>query len=151
MKKKHGKAFVDDLKERAVFLFYTNEKKEMHNVRRFAKVTSDDNPGAIMKCKATSLKYDRAHKGHFNEKHPPACMLCKGANVAIKGRNFCPIWGLHNGAAGIVEETIFLEGKNPNKGDLPEYVVVDFPLYNGPVWDVDNPTVSFYCFYIQSF
>jgi hypothetical protein len=68
--------------------------------------------------------------------------LCVGARVAIDNHNFNPIWGLHNGACGIVEEIIFQQGKSPNSGDLPLYVVVNFPLYDGPVWDVKSPKVS---------
>ena len=29
---------------------------------------------------------------------------------------------------------------NPNNGDLPSYVVVDFPHYNGPSWHKEHPT-----------
>ena len=52
--------------------------------------------------------------------------LCVNAEVAIKGRNFYPKWGLHNGASGTVRQIVFAEGNNPNNGDLPEYVVVEF-------------------------
>ena len=64
-----------------------------------------------------------------------------GSKVALSNRNFHPAWGLHNGACGTVDEIIFESGSNPNEGGLPSYVVVDFPLYNGPIWDEDNPTV----------
>ena len=36
----------------------------------------------------------------------------------------------------------FNKGDSPNDGKQPAYVVVDFPHYNGPAWDKDNPTVS---------
>jgi hypothetical protein len=29
-----------------------------------------------------------------------------------------------------------------NRGDHPEYVVVRFPQYIGPMWDIENPKVS---------
>ena len=45
------------------------------------------------------------------------------------GKNFCPIWGLHNGAVGIVDEIVFKTGQNPNNRDLPDYVVVDVGRY----------------------
>ena len=62
-------------------------------------------------------------------KHTPICI---GAKVAIKGKNFYPKWGLHNGAMGTVKEIAFEVGKNPNNGDLPEYVVVHFEKLNLP-------------------
>ena len=52
------------------------------------------------------------------------------------------MFGLHSGACRTVDEIVFKKGENPNNGDLPLYVVVDFPLYCGPVWDTKNPTVS---------
>ena len=64
-------------------------------------------------------------------------LLCINAKVAIKGYNFYPKWGLHNGAMGTVKEIVFREGKNPNNGDLPEYVVVQFNDLNLPM-DVQN-------------
>ena len=64
-----------------------------------------------------------------------------GAKAAINLRNFCPLWGLHNGACGTVVEIVFAKGTNPNHGDLPQYVVVEFPNYTGPAWDKKNDKV----------
>ena len=58
--------------------------------------------------------------------------FCVGAKVAIKGRNFYPMWGLHNGAIGTVKRIGFANGKNPNNNDLPEYVEVEFYDLNLP-------------------
>ena len=54
------------------------------------------------------------------------------ARVAIKGRNFYPKWGLHNGATGTVKTIAYAKGKNPNNGDLPDYVEVEFPKLDLP-------------------
>ena len=35
-------------------------------------------------------------------------------------------------------EITFKEDCNPNEGALPEYVIVDFPNYRGPPWDLEN-------------
>ena len=49
-------------------------------------------------------------------------------------------WALENDVRlGTVKEIVFEKGKSPLNGDLPLYVVVDFPLYRGPPWDKDNP------------
>ena len=76
---------------------------------------------------------------HFDNDAPSGALICVGAKVALDNKNFCPVWGLHNGACGTVKEIVFDKKKNPNNGDLPMYVVVDFPLYCGPAWDRDNP------------
>jgi hypothetical protein len=78
---------------------------------------------------------------------PKASLLCVvGAKleVCLQGQNFYPLlWGLHNGACGtVVQEIIYATGTNPNKGDHPSYVVINFPQYAGPPWDKDNPKVS---------
>ena len=44
----------------------------------------------------------------------------------------------------------FDNDKNPNNDDLPDYVVVDFPNYIGPVWNEQFKTVS-YLMLIQFF
>ena len=68
-------------------------------------------------------------------------MMCVGSKVALDSKNFWPQWGLHNGTCGTVEEIVFAEGKNPNFGDLPDYVVVNLPQYVGPLWDKESPKV----------
>jgi len=51
-----------------------------------------------------------------------------------------PDWGLHRNAFGTVVEIVFDKDKDPNAGDLPRFVVVDFPEHIGPVWHPDHPT-----------
>ena len=62
--------------------------------------------------------------------------------MALEGRNFRHQWGLHNGAIGYIDEMVFEKGSDPNNGSLPLFLVVDFPGYQGPPWDKNNPTVS---------
>ena len=66
--------------------------------------------------------------------------MSNGARVALEGVNYNPIWGLYNGACGNVKEIIFKDNENPNDGYMPLYVVVEFPGYTGPPWDIQNPT-----------
>jgi hypothetical protein len=82
-----------------------------------------------------------AVKSHFTMLHGHANVnVCRDARVQIQGKNFNPRWGLFNGAIGTVKHIVFDENKNPNHGDLPNFIVVDFNHYTGPVWDPDNPT-----------
>ena len=49
---------------------------------------------------------------------------------------------VYNNSIGTVRDIVFSPGDDPNSGDLPQYVAVEFTHYNGPVWDQDNPKVS---------
>ncbi len=137
----HGKAFTDDIKDKAIYLYYRNSKRQEHNLRELARRCSDENPVAICRARSQGTTRAKGIGAHFEGELPAASFFCVGAKVALSNRNFHPGWGLHNGACGIVDEIIFESGSNPNEGGLPSYVVVDFPLYKGPIWDIDNPTV----------
>lgn len=143
IEKQHGKSVVQEICDRAIFLFYTNEKRRSHNLRQVLRHSNASNPVAILQPQSSGPNGGKGIASHFDgNKLPESSLLCEGARVAIDNRNFNPIWGLHNGACGIVDEIIFDEGKSPNNGDLPLYVVVFFPLYDGPAWDINNPKVS---------
>ena len=138
--KLHGEEYVRQIEERAVYMFFRNDKRITHNIERIIKNSSKDNPVAI--CKTTSSGPNgKGDRRHFKSKIPSSTQLCIGARVAIEKFNFQPTWGLHNGAMGMVEEIMFDNGQNPNHGDLPKYVVVNFPLYRGPSWDKNSPKV----------
>ena len=66
----------------------------------------------------------------------PILNICRGARMQISGRNFEPDWGLYNGAVGTVVEIVFNENENPLDGTLPQYILVDFPQYRGPSWNL---------------
>ena len=100
-----------------------------------------EKPVAICRTLSTSDR-EKAVAWHFGKSDiPAASLLCRDARVCIEGKNFNPYWGLYNGACGTVSEIVFKPGENPNQGHLPEYVVVDFPGYSGPIWDEQKPTV----------
>jgi hypothetical protein len=140
----HGPQVVDDIKEGAVYLFWTNDKRIQHNLSMLAKLNSPSNPSALFKTQSTCSKHAKGVNSHWKGDFPTSSFVCNGSKVALQGKNFWPLWGLHNGACATVKDIVYSPGTSPNKGDLPLYVVCDFPLYCGPVWDVNNPTVSFY-------
>lgn len=140
--KKHGTGTAEDIRSRALYLFYRNDRRIRHNLQRLARQGTAENPVAFCRCTSTGVARGKGIKSHFDTDLPSTSMLCVGAKVSIENRNLKPNWGLHNGAGGTVEEIIFKPGSNPNAGDLPLYVVVHFPGYKGPAWDQDNPKVS---------
>jgi len=141
IKKTLGEQAVEDIKKKAIYLFYRNEPRIRHNLQRLFEVSSVDNPVAFCRTRTSGSLNGKGDRRHFDSDSPPASLICVGATVSLENKNFCPSWGLHNGAVGTVEEIIFDKGKNPNHGDLPSYVVVNFPLYIGPTWDPDSPKV----------
>lgn len=140
----HGWAEVKKIKEKALFLFANRAPAAKMNYERLAETQSKDNPVCSFCCESKgNSPGGRAKSGHFDDNQiPPSCLCCRGAKVAITGRNFYPLWGLHNGAYGTVVDVIFKDGCNPCRGDLPEYAIIDLPCYCGPAWDMNNPTVS---------
>jgi energy-coupling factor transporter ATP-binding protein EcfA2 len=138
----HGDDVVGRIEREAVYLFWTNEKRVRHNLIRLGETNSDENPTVIVKPIGRGVKYGTAISAHFQGKTPHAALLCVNAKVCVEGYNFQPLWGIHNGACGTVQEIVFAEHKDPNRGDHPEYVVVKFPQYIGPIWDTENPKVS---------
>ena len=141
MKRKHSNTELEKIKQKAVYLFYTNEKRIRHNMEQLLHNSSDVNPVAMMPHHSSGPVAGKAISSHFGNDPPDAALLCNGCRVAAESRNFQPLWGLHNGACGTIDEIIFEPGKSPNTGDLPTYIVVHFPLYCGPAWDINNPKV----------
>jgi hypothetical protein len=125
-----------------VYLYYTNLKKDIKNLEMLGKLATPENPVAIIKPKTAGPRAGKSIAKHFPTSKAPTCaFLCIGARVAINAVNYYPTWGLYNGACGSVVEIVFAKpNANPNEGDIPDYVVVDFPSYRGPPWDICNPT-----------
>ena len=137
-----GKEIVSEIKSRAMFLFFRNEPRITHNWEKIKEVHSKERPVGVFRCRGVGCVGGKPVRKHFNCDPPSAAIFCEEAQVALENRNFNPEWGLHNSACGRVDEIVFAKGENPNRGHLPSYVVVDFPLYCGPAWDLENPTVS---------
>ena len=133
-----------EVEKDAVYLFATKELKSQHNMKKLNEITNEDNPVCLLQSKylKRSTQKWEGNKSHFDKDSiPKKTLLAKNAKVAISGRNFQPNWGLYNGALGIIVGFKFRQGQNPQTGDLPEYVVVDFPSYRGPPWIKDKPTL----------
>jgi hypothetical protein len=139
----HGSKEVKKIEKKSIYLYYRNEPRIKKNTECLANCCSKKNPVAFCAVHASG-KHGKAITSHFKDRGdgPENALLCVGAKVALEGRNFHPSWGLHNGACGIVQEIIFEKGKNPNKNNLPKYIVIEFPQYCGPVWDMEHPTVK---------
>ena len=136
---RNGKEKTDALKAKSICLSFRNKAVDDHNIRQLEKCSSQEKPVAIIRTKTHGHLTGKADSRHFDTETPPFAKLCIDAIVAIAGRNFQPLWGLHNGACGKVVEIVFEKDCNPNNGDMPECIVVEFPLHCGPAWDMDNP------------
>ena len=142
MEKHHPKVITDAIKKEAIYLYYTNEKRIRKNLKRLSETINPTNPAAMLRPQSKGPTGGKGISKHFDNKMAETSMICIGAKVALDSRNFCPMFGLHSGACGTVIEIVFKKGENPNNGDLPLYVVVEFPHYCGPAWDKKNPKVS---------
>ena len=122
---------------------YANKQPMIdYNYNKLASECSPDNPVAIMKARTVSQTGKNPVQSHFTEETTPAAVtLCRNCKVQICGKNFRPEWGLFNGSMGTVIDIIFAPNESPNEGNLPEYVIVDFPLYIGPEWSKGHKTV----------
>lgn len=127
-----------------LYLFATRDMCSEHNFKKLAEHNNQFNPVAFIKHKLPRHMIDTKND---NSAIPQVTCFSRGCQVSIKGKNFCPIIGLYNGAIGTVKEIVYKPGETPNTGKLPLYVAVDFPGYIGHlpehgslVWDQQNPT-----------
>ena len=149
IKNHHGTKVVQKIREQSLFLFANNNPMKAKNEEQLLQLLTETNPLALVKSHSSGCYGGKAVTSHFdNNTIPVSNMLCRKAKVSLTGRNFIPLYGLHNGAVGEVEEIIFHFGENPNLGHLPAYVVVRFPLYTGPIWDKLHPKVSYILIYV---
>ena len=140
---------VASIKKDAMFLFTENKFVNSKNMEMLEKTSSSTNPVAKITCDYTKAKHE-CGKGidtHFDNGVPKVSLLCIGAKVSLCSKNFNPRWGLFNGARGTVIKIAYAKGKSPNNGNMPEYVIVNFPHYNGPACFAEHPTVSCICLY----
>ena len=127
----------------AMFLFANRKPKQTLNNQNLTQLQSDNNPVARIKSKTTN-RLDRvvSNNAHYdNDSTPSILYICIGAKVAITGNNICPEWGLYNGAQGTVVDIVFHQHQTPNNNDLPAYVLVDFSVYFGPVFDQNHTNI----------
>lgn len=140
---KFTKAQKNKIEDRALYVFTTHEEKNQHNIRRLQETSSEENPVAKIEVKQHGKAKDGlGSKTHFKEyRKLKTPIFCRNTQVKIQGRNFKPLWGLFNGSIGKVVDIIFGKNANPNHGQHPDFVVVEFPLYIGPIWNPEYPKV----------
>jgi hypothetical protein len=135
---------MTDIKKRATFIFANREPMIQHNTERLREQHSDTNPVARIKAiimdKKGVTKKDSKHLAQ--EQAPKITNICRNAKVQLTGRNLEPDWGLYNGAIGTVKEIVYEVDQSPIDGHLPQFVIVEFPQYCGPVWMQSQPKVN---------
>jgi hypothetical protein len=136
---------VDDIKaiEKKAMYVFANKKMREFNDERLKEQHSKTNPIARLRVQSisrstTSNKIPKCFKK--DNEIQPILNICREAKVQISGKNFEPDWGLFNGALGVVKEIVFKEEESPLDGYLPQYVIVDFPTYCGPIWLESHPS-----------
>lgn len=97
----------------------------------------------------SNIGTDNAFKSYFDQRNLVLeTFLTIGAKVMLTS-NYEPIWGLYNGAMGIVIDIMYdnFIGPHHKRDHLPKYVVVDIPCLKLPSfippWDNNNPSVSY--------
>jgi hypothetical protein len=125
-----------------LFLFANKVPRDNHNNKMLFDQHSKTNPVAVIKTRSINSNGKQIGKSkHFKaDEIPETAQFCKDAKVQISKRNIKPSWGLYNGSMGIVKDIVFEQGNNPNFGDFPSYILVDFPQYCGPSFLPDHPT-----------
>ncbi|MGH3053915.1 MAG: hypothetical protein ACRDL7_02935, partial [Gaiellaceae bacterium] len=122
------------IEKEALFAFSTNIKKCKHNAKALSELCCPGNPIAeISPIFCFSNMGRRSHFEHQEGSIPLSTYICRGARVAIKGRNINPAIGLFNGAMGTVVDIIYnvnekptlyndKDPSSPPKRCLPRYV-----------------------------
>ena len=144
---------IRELEQDAMFLYAKKESVAIKNLQLLEQISSSTNPVAKITCDYTMAK-NQSGKGinsHFDQDMQTVCLICVGAKVTLCNKNFNPRWGLFNGARGTVVQIAFAKGKTPNNGDMPDYVIVDFPHYSGPSYFPSHPTVRSFCEFFCDF
>ena len=131
----------EELQEDSLFLFANKAPRDAHNNYKLHCEHSHSNPVAKIKAKTEKKGISVANNSHFDASTPTATNLCRDAKVSVAGANIHPTWGLYNGSIGEVLDIVFRPGENPNHGDLPRYVLLRLPDYNGPSLFQQDPKV----------
>jgi hypothetical protein len=128
------------IKDNSLWLFANKAARNNHNSQKIKQLHSKDNPVAKIKALTTSNGKVKKNDRHFDADRTPPCVnLCRDARVEITGVNYEPGWGLYHGSIGTVQDIVFSDTCSPNNGDMPDYVLVEFPQYCGPAFVEHNP------------
>ena len=126
------------INEKALHVFVNRAPMQKYNQRKLFEVNNRENPVARIVSQTTRGK---GRVNHFDEERglQNVLYLARKCRVEIRGRNIRPDWGLFNGSMGTIEDIVYLKGEKPAT-HFPAYVLVDFPLYCGPIIDPSRPT-----------
>jgi len=131
---------------KTLHLFANREPKEDFNKQKLVEIHNQNNPVAIIKSNLllnnsnnTSFSIKQPNQLHFGNETPQKVIICRNAIVQLTGRNIMPMWGLYNGSFGQVKDIVFRKNENPNFGNLPRYILVEFNQYNGPIFIKEHP------------
>ena len=98
-------------------------------------------PVCICKSITTRIGKHVSLNSHYDIDRTPSCtLLVKNAIVQLSGWNAKPEWGLFHSSLGKIIDIVYKNDESPQLGNLPLYILVDFQLYIGPVFDKDHPT-----------
>jgi hypothetical protein len=123
-----------------LWLFANKAARNNHNSQKIKQLHSKDNPVAKIKALTTSNGSKiKENDRHFDaDRSPPCVSMCRDATAEITGMNYWPGRGLYHGSIGKVRDIVFADTCSPNNGDLPDYVLVEFPQHCGPAFLEQN-------------
>lgn len=134
---------IQMVESKSVYLTTRNAEVDRKNLQKLCDMATEQRPVAIIRTSSDGKGHgNKGIQRHFGDSDTmfKSSIICESAVVSIRGRNFYPAWGLFNGATGYVNEIVYNKGESPSQNQLPRYIVVDFPNYTGPPWDLENPT-----------
>ena len=133
----------ETINSRSIHNLTENEKEIFAGQRSITltetwSVANDYNYNAIMKINTPVAVIVSEGKGYHHKKEsdmgqiPTVCVICVGQRVMLtKNQEELLTQGLNNGAVGTVRTIYYAAGERPPS--LPQYFVVEFPDYHGPV------------------
>ena len=135
IKSKYGNNCIKEYEDNALFVFPTHCQVWQHNKSKLSELNNH--------FPVATIKADFKGRHSKNEEDSnvllPVIFLCKNAKVMLTV-NLCVEYGLFNGAVGIVNEIIYLEGRRPPEYQ-PDLVLVSFPSYTGPPFIENSPKI----------
>lgn len=129
--------FSDEDREKiekdALYIFANKEpKNELNRYKLFVTNSSDKPVATISSITKTRSGRLVTNNSHFDvERSPAKVLICISAKVSLLGINIDPKVGLYHRAIGTVLDIVYYDGESPNEGNMPAYVLVEFPQYTG--------------------
>ena len=119
--------------ETTITLHETWREVNKENRENLAKLNA---PVAIIPSTGRGYHHKKGDK-QVGQIAPKAMIAVNSKVILTKNQKAFTPYGLHNGAVGIVKAILYKKGASPP--EFPEAVIVYFPKYTGPPWDINNP------------